>query len=294
MLSPCPLWRRYRRLHAADVTVPAEELRCSGELVEETQQLLAAQLAEERMAAARPGARPPPLFLANAGSRHKRCRGAPAGSDPLPRLHRVALLTPQDDSGTDWAASAVQQQRRRWWQRRLQQHDGGGAAAQQLHLRQAEASLQLPGAGGELQAAQQRHNVLGAGGSRGGAPADITAVTQLSIDRLPSLRQQCASWAGPTVAVIYAPLVGGRLVGFAGHEDAEVAALEGGTPLHALAHVRRFHASLRGMQGEWGGWQGRAARLVEGCYLRRLASPVQPCNSPLPVRTSPLPQAAAP
>lgn len=36
----------------------------------------------------------------------------------------------------------------------------------------------------------------------------VTAITQLSIDRLPSLENQCITWPDPLVAIVYIPMVG--------------------------------------------------------------------------------------
>lgn len=206
--------------------MPPEELQCRGRLTHETVALIRPQLREEREAAeeALAGARPLPLFLAGRGSTTKRCRASPRGSKKPPRLHRVVLLTPDDGTGLAWATATASVRRAR----RLQ------------HSRRQQ-QLRVPGAGGELAARY---------GGQEGSTADITVITQLSIDRLPSLKHQCASWRGPTAAVVYAPLVGGRLVGLAGSLDPEVAALEGGTPLDALNHVRRVYHSMSGREGE--------------------------------------------
>lgn len=271
--------RRYRRLHSHEVTVAAQQLQCSGELAAETQGLLAMQLQEERADAAMAldGRRPPPLFLASGGSKYKRCRASPKGSEHAPRLHRVALITPEDQSGMQWALGSTAG--REQWRRRRQLRQQQAAAAslatasgiaagvavdpQQQAAQQTQQQdqaqqqqqwqfLRLEGSGGAQAATSQQHNVLGAGSSSSGrASADISIVTQLSIDRLPSLLQQCASWAGPTVAVVYAPLVAGRLAGLEGVSDAEAAALEGGTPVDALQHIRAFYRRIA-EQGERG------------------------------------------
>ena len=39
------------------------------------------------------------------------------------------------------------------------------------------------------------------------SPFAVTLVTQLSADRLPQVRAQCATWSGPLAAVLYLPLV---------------------------------------------------------------------------------------
>ena len=44
-----------------------------------------------------------------------------------------------------------------------------------------------------------------AGGSS--SPFPVTLVTQLSLNRLPQLRAQCATWRGPLAAVVYLPLL---------------------------------------------------------------------------------------
>ena len=219
---PSPHARRsYRRLHSHEATVAPEELQCHGLLTPETARLLAPQLREERaaMEEAAAGARPLPPFLAARDGGVKRCRASPKGSKRPPRLHRVALFTPQDGTGLAWASEAapgLRRARRLLWQHRREQQ------------------VRLAGAGAAGAAA--------AGG-------DITLVTQLSIDRLGSLEQQCASWRGPTAAVVYAPLVRGRLAGLAGSPDAGAAALEGGTPLDALRHVRRAYERVSALQG---------------------------------------------
>ena len=271
---------RYRRLHSHEVTVGTDQLQCNGRLGPASVRQLSRQLKEERRAAALRSFLPPPLFLADPGSRHKRCRAAPHDSERPPRLHRVALFTPQDAEGLDWVHSqpahgadrdemrltqrlrallaqptqqqqvAAQQQQQQGARREQEQqahHTSGQRQQQQQQQQQrfAFGSVQLEGAGGAAAAAVTAHSVLGAGGSaRGTPPADITVVTQLSIDRLPSLKQQCASWRGPTVAVVYAPLVRGFLAGLGGSSDGEVADLEGADPLDALAYIRRAYADI--------------------------------------------------
>ncbi len=261
----------------------AEQLQCSGRLGAATVRQLSRQLKEERQAAALRSFLPPPLFLADPGSRHKRCRASPSGSERPPRLHRVALFTPEDAGGLDWVRgppqradrdemrltqrlrallaqqqqqqAVVQQQPAEQQQQQQQQQLAQRAAGQQQSRQQqrfAFGSVQLEGAGGEAAAAAAAHSVLGTGGSvRGAPPADITVVTQLSIDRLPSLKQQCASWRGPTVAVVYAPLVQGLLAGLSGSSDGEVADLEGADPLDALAYIRRAYADIAALRGAW-------------------------------------------
>lgn len=203
--------------------VEIDSLHCDKRLTAETAALLAPQLREERaaVAAASAGRLPLPPFLAAGRGPHKHCRAAPRGPDRTPSLHRVALLTPSDGGGLAWA------------------QDPAARAARRQHLRHRHLL--------------QPSVVLGAAddsSSSGEAEAaDITLVTQLSIDRLPALQQQCRSWAGPTAAVVYAPLVGGRLAGLAGADDASVAALEGGTPLDALEHVQQAYRSLSSLGG---------------------------------------------
>ena len=163
-----------------------------------------------------------PPFMAGGGKgRHKRCRPAPHGHQ-LPRLHRLALLAPTPRSQVQQGA----QQRRHVLQATVA---GGGAAAA------------AAGAAGGAAAA-------------GAAAADVTLVTQLSLDRLPALERQCQGWAGPIAAVVYAPLVGGRLLleeeleGVGGVEGgghrAAGARMNGSTPLAALEHVRAFAARV--------------------------------------------------
>ena len=277
----------------------AEQLQCSGRLDAATARLLGRQLLAERQQDALRPHLPPPLLLADPASRHKRCRAAPRGSDKPPRLHRVALLTPGDAGGLDWAqgrsgGSSRDEMRLTQRMRALLEQPGQQQQEQQQHVLGAQGqhgpseqhgpgkqqllfrSVQLEGAGGAAAAEAAAHSVLGTGGSaRGAPPADVSLVTQLSIDRLPSLRQQCASWAGPAVAVVYAPLVGGRLAGLGGSTDEEVAALDGATPLDALAYIRKAYAGMARLKGEWprraaAGCGGhRAGRACTGVRLGR-------------------------
>lgn len=281
------------------MTVGTEQLQCSGRLEPASVRQLSRQLKEERLAAAMRSYLPPPLFLADPGSKHKRCRASPQGSDRPPRLHRVALFTPEDAGGLDWVRSLPSQrgdrdemrltQRLRTLQAQQQQQavvqqqqsaDQQQAGVQQQQQQQAHraaaqkhfafGSVQLEGAGGEAAAAVAAHSVLNTGGSAHGVPpADITVVTQLSIDRLPSLRQQCASWRGPTVAVVYAPLVHGLLAGLGGSSDAQVADLEGTDPLDALAYLQHAYADMAGLKGECCCWVCRwlAPSIGLACWL---------------------------
>lgn len=234
--APCPLAsHRYRRLHSNEVIVDPDQLECSGALLRETREqlglALAAEAAEEQGMLA--GMHPPPPFLANYTGRPKRCRAAPQGSDRPPQLHRVALLTPD----------TLREER-----------EGGGAAA--AGAAGADGSLHM-----RPQDPQPQRTQLPPTDSR---PADITVITQLSLDRLPSLMQQCASWRGPTAAVVYAPLARGRLAGYEGHDDPAVAALAGSTPLDVLEYVRGYYRRIAALEGEAGGrcLGGRLGRLT--------------------------------
>ena len=174
-----------------------------------------------------------PRFLANATGGTKRCRGAPAGHE-VPRLHRVGLLLPP---GTRQRAAAA------------------AAAAKQPRRRQLLLNT-------DALAAAALRSAAGGGPASGSRPADISVVTQLSLDRLPALARQCASWRGPLIAVVYAPLVGGRVAllleqaHVAAAADPRLAALDGGTPLEALQYVRAQHRRISSRPGGTGGGGG--------------------------------------
>ena len=188
------------------------------------------------------GDRTPP-FMAHAASPSKRCHAADPGEE-IPRLHRLALLGP----ATVQPQQPAEQQRRRNLRQEAVVPAGTGAGASEgPHLQLGAAGGQAAGSAPAAAAANEA--------------ADISLVTQVSLDRLPSLERQCAGWPGPLVAVAYAPLVEGRVAVLDSGGLEELASLNGSSPLAALEYVAVFHRSISGVQGEPAGGRVHTACL---------------------------------
>ncbi|KAL3159015.1 hypothetical protein ABBQ32_011016 [Trebouxia sp. C0010 RCD-2024] len=74
--------------------------------------------------------------------------------------------------------------------------------------------------------------------SRSGFDTDVTLVTQLSLESLSMLQNQCELWSGPIAAVAYMPLVKGKLVSM------DDAALNGTTVEEQKTKLAAFYASV--------------------------------------------------
>lgn len=69
-------------------------------------------------------------------------------------------------------------------------------------------------------------------------PTDITLVTQLSVERLYMLEQQCGAWGSVLAAAVHVPLVGGLVI------SAEQQLLNGSSLAQPTLLLEEFHAKM--------------------------------------------------